>query len=77
MVKRIFFALVAPIIPMQVAVLQPADEAQAAKVRSIAQLRSEGVPTIDHLTVMYCSAPWHDQGARSALGIEADACFAK
>ena len=49
MMKRIFSALLALILPVQAAVSQPADEAGARKARSIAQLRSEGVPTIDHL----------------------------
>jgi len=49
MMKRIFSAYLALILPVQAAVSQPADEAGARKARSIAQLRSEGVPTIDHL----------------------------
>ncbi|EJT02251.1 hypothetical protein RCCGE510_27151 (plasmid) [Rhizobium sp. CCGE 510] len=49
--------LSALIIPMQAAVSQPVDEAQARTVRSVAQLRSQGVPTIDHLQLMDCSAP--------------------
>ena len=49
MMKRLFSALLALILPVQAAVSQPADEAGARKARSIAQLQSEGVPTIDHL----------------------------
>nr|WP_245293789.1 DUF4272 domain-containing protein [Rhizobium bangladeshense] len=37
---------------MQAAVSQPNDEAQAGKARSVAQLQSEGVPTIDHLPII-------------------------
>lgn len=37
------------ILPVQATVSQPADETGARKARSIAQLQSEGVPTIDHL----------------------------
>ncbi|WP_281500457.1 DUF4272 domain-containing protein [Rhizobium croatiense] len=47
--KRIFSVLLALILPVQAAVSQTPDEAQARKARSIAQLQSEGVPTIDHL----------------------------
>ncbi|PDT34151.1 hypothetical protein CO671_22240 [Rhizobium sp. M10] len=49
MMKRIFSVLLALILPVQAAVSQAPDEAQARKARSIAQLQSEGVPTIDHL----------------------------
>lgn len=49
MMKRIFSTLLALLLPVQAAVSQPADEAQTRKARSVAQLRSEGVPTIDHL----------------------------
>ncbi|MGR9132601.1 DUF4272 domain-containing protein [Rhizobium leguminosarum] len=49
MMKRIFSALLALILPVQAAVSQPADEAGGRKARSIAQLQSEGVPIIDHL----------------------------
>ncbi|MBX4867572.1 DUF4272 domain-containing protein [Rhizobium bangladeshense] len=47
--KRLFSTLLALIIPVQAAVSQTADDAQARKARSVAQLRSEGVPSIDHL----------------------------
>ncbi|ULR47176.1 DUF4272 domain-containing protein [Rhizobium sp. K102] len=49
MMKRILSVLLALILPVQAAVSQTPDEAQARKARSIAQLQSEGVPTIDHL----------------------------
>ncbi|GAA3084393.1 DUF4272 domain-containing protein [Rhizobium viscosum] len=49
MIKRIFSTLLALIIPVQAAVSQAVDEAQARKARSVAQLQSEGVTTIDHL----------------------------
>ncbi|MBX5229038.1 DUF4272 domain-containing protein [Rhizobium sp. NLR9b] len=52
MVKRIFSALLALVLPVQAAVSQPPDDAQARKARSVAQLQSEGVPTIDHLPSM-------------------------
>ncbi|MBY4627784.1 DUF4272 domain-containing protein [Rhizobium croatiense] len=49
MMKRIFSVFLALILPVQAAVSQTPDETQARKARSIAQLQSEGVPTIDHL----------------------------
>nr|WP_245436808.1 DUF4272 domain-containing protein [Rhizobium chutanense] len=52
MIKRIFSALLVLIIPVKAAVSPPADETQARKARSIAQLQSEGVPTIDHLPLI-------------------------
>ncbi|MBB5551204.1 hypothetical protein GGI59_003417 [Rhizobium lentis] len=45
MMKRIFSALLALILPAHAAVSQSPDEAQARKARPIAQLQSEGVPT--------------------------------
>lgn len=49
MMKRLLAAFLAVVFPVQASLAQPADEAAARKARSVAQLQSEGVPTIDHL----------------------------
>ncbi|MBX5000793.1 DUF4272 domain-containing protein [Rhizobium lentis] len=63
--KRIFSTILALLLPVQ-AVSQPADEAQARKARSIAQLQSEGVPTIDHLPTI---APENESTRRKTMAV--------
>ena len=52
MMKRLLAALLALVFPAQAALADPGNEAAARKARSVAQLRSEGVPTIDHLPLI-------------------------
>jgi len=52
MMKRFLTALLALILPAQAALAQPENDPEARKARSVAQLRSEGVPTIDHLPLI-------------------------
>ena len=64
MIKRIFSTLLAVIIPVQAAVSQAVDEAQARKARSVAQLQSEGVATIDHLPTIEPESTTRRQNAK-------------